>query len=719
MHHRYEDVNEWKAGWKKSDWLIDSRVKLLQQSVDDQIHKTKRSLTYRLFSNFVDYARPFQGMEETLFNSAQLEGTSKVKFQTTEQDGKFHFSPYHIDSLGHICGFLMNATETFDTRNQVFINHGWENMRCATTFTTDQYYRTYVRMINVGGTMYSGDVYIFDDKNEVVGLYEGVKFQGISRQIINHVLPSPKGSNTAAAPLPKPVKAAPAPQVRKPAPVLASLPAPAPRQEASAAPVPSESKKLSKLLEIVADAIGISASELLPSSQFADLGVDSLMSLTITGQLREELDIDAPSSIFLECETVEQLTDKLGLSATPAPQFLAPPSIPSTSSSTTVVTPSESVVDEYTTDGTESDFEDLGDNRLAIIGRILAEEIGVTPEEVFQCPEFSELGLDSLMSLTVLGRLREEANLDLPANLFLDNVCMSQVAHALGIKGEDAADRVEIPVAQPPAAKPNANIPAASSILLQGNPKTDSKILFLFPDGSGAAVSYAPLPRIAPNVTVYGLNCPYQKNPEDFKCSLEELTAPYLAEIRRRQPHGPYSFGGWSAGGICAYDAAQELIRQGEVVEKLILIDSPFPVGLEKLPPRLYDFFSSIGMFGSAEGKQPPKWLVPHFLAFVDSLDKYRVKPFAEGKGPKTHIIWAKDGVAKYPTDPRPEPRDDDPREMRWLLENRKDFGPNGWDGLLGRNDLVIETMSDANHFSMMTSDKVKELARFLERAMA
>jgi len=103
----------------------------------------------------------------------------------------------------------------------------------------------------------------------------------------------------------------------------------------------------------------------------------------------------------------------------------------------------------------------------------------------------------------------------------------------------------------------------------------------------------------------------------------------------------------------------------------------------------------------------------------VDSLDKYRVKPFAAGLGPETHIIWAKDGVCKNEGDARPEPREDDPREMKWLLNNRTDFGPNGWDRLLGGGKVVVETMKDANHFSLMVGENAAQLSRFVERALS
>src|SRR5262249_39510748 len=143
----------------------------------------------------------------------------------------------------------------------------------------------------------------------------------------------------------------------------------------------------------------------------------------------------------------------------------------------------------------------------------------------------------------------------------------------------------------------------------------------------------------------------------------------------------------------------------GERVESLILIDSPFPIGLTKLPPRLYHFFNSISLFGAGD-KPPPEWLLPHFLAFVDALDSYKTKPFQPGTAPKTHLILARDGVYKSAGGARLEPQDDDTREMHWLLNDREDLGSNGWDTLVGGENLKVEVMEGANHFTMMEGDK-------------
>jgi hypothetical protein len=73
-------------------------------------------------------------------------------------------------------------------------------------------------------------------------------------------------------------------------------------------------------------------------------------------------------------------------------------------------------------------------------------------------------------------------------------------------------------------------------------------------------------------------------------------------------------------------------------------------------------------------------------------------KPF---QAPPTLLIWARDGVCKNPDDPRPPPQDDDPKSMKWLLENRTDFGTNGWERLLGEENCKMVSI-DGNHFSMM-----------------
>mgnify|MGYP002401574494 CR=1 FL=1 len=59
--------------------------------------------------------------------------------------------------------------------------------------------------------------------------------------------------------------------------------------------------------------------------------------------------------------------------------------------------------------------------------------------------------------------------------------------------------------------------------------------------------------------------------------SIDEMARAYLAEIRDAIPDGPYLFGGYSAGGIVAYEMARILTLAGERVALLALIDTMHP----------------------------------------------------------------------------------------------------------------------------------------------
>lgn len=476
-----------------------------------------------------------------------------------------------------------------------------------------------------------------------------------------------------------------------------------------------DSGPAAKALAIIAEEIGLNVKELKPDSKFSDYGVDSLLALTIVGRIREELNEELPSSFFLENPSVADLTRCF---ATDGTSWSDDEESDEESGSAAQYTPAPMHSDGEEEEGSGGDSD--SDGIISIIRQTVAEEIGIPVAEIKGNSMLAELGMDSLLALTVRGRLQEQLTIELPSDLFLGDATLDSVAEALGLVSQPAA---AIPSnssgeeKRPLPQQPSKPIPKASSILLQGNPKTARKILFLFPDGSGSATSYAQIPKISKDIAVYGLNCPFMKTPKDLPKDLRLSTSSYLEEIRRRQAVGPYYFGGWSAGGVCAYDAAQQLILGGEQVNRLVFLDSPCPIGLGKLPPRLYDFLNKAGLFGV--DSNPPEWLFPHFLAFIDALDGYKAIPFAANKAPKTHMLWATDGVCNRPEDPRPERRPDDPKEMWWLLENRTNFGPNGWDKLLGKGNLVIETAENVNHFSMMEQKGAAELVGFIRKAMA
>jgi thioesterase domain-containing protein len=57
--------------------------------------------------------------------------------------------------------------------------------------------------------------------------------------------------------------------------------------------------------------------------------------------------------------------------------------------------------------------------------------------------------------------------------------------------------------------------------------------------------------------------------------SFEEAAADYIAEIVQVQPQGPYLLGGFSGGGLIAYEMARQLIARGEKVLAVLMLDTP------------------------------------------------------------------------------------------------------------------------------------------------
>ena len=75
---------------------------------------------------------------------------------------------------------------------------------------------------------------------------------------------------------------------------------------------------------------------------------------------------------------------------------------------------------------------------------------------------------------------------------------------------------------------------------------------------------------------VYGLQPPPLDGKHRIPRTIESMAADYITEIRRVQPHGPYFLAGHSFGGRVSFEIAQQLVREGERVGFLGLIDTSF-----------------------------------------------------------------------------------------------------------------------------------------------
>ncbi|KAI8168501.1 Conidial yellow pigment biosynthesis polyketide synthase [Colletotrichum sp. SAR 10_71] len=753
----YGSTEQWADEFERVTYLIKGRVDALEEAErQGKASKIGRGLAYKLFNALVDYDPKYQGMEEVILDSKSCEATAKVTFQTTDKDGSFFFNPYWIDSCCHISGFIINGTDAVDSREQVFISHGWGSLRFTEKLDPKKSYRSYIRMQPVKGTkMMAGDAYVFDG-DRIIGVAGDVRFASIPRKVLNMVLP-PRGRALAGA------APAPAAAAAKAAPAKA-----APKEKAgkekgtkqvTASNLKTVNAKLAKrsvvqeVFDILAKEVGVTHDELADNIAFTDLGCDSLMALTVSGRMREELDIDIDSHAFVEYptigafkaflaqfETADRKDSYVQDSGDSSGSVSETPELESDSNVTTPYEESDRSVKG------EGDDEASGDLQN-ILRDTIATEMGVEVDEIVAAPDLAALGMDSLMSLSILGTLREKSGMDIPNDLFVTNPSLLEVEKALGIGPKPkpkAAPPKPAPVRREPKVQPTKEINThpgnttasitkppppkeivdnyphrkATSILLQGSTRTATKNLWMVPDGSGCATSYTEISQVSSDWAVWGLFSPFMKTPEEYKCGVYGMASKFIEAMKARQAKGPYSLAGWSAGGVIAYEIVNQLTKAGETVDNLIIIDAPCPITIEPLPKSLHAWFASIGLLGEGDdeaAKKIPSWLLPHFAASVTALSNYTAEPIPKDKCPNVMAIWCEDGVCHLPTDPRPDPYPTG--HALFLLDNRTDFGPNRWDEYLDINRFRTRHMP-GNHFSMMHGDYAKMLGQFIREAV-
>lgn len=471
------------------------------------------------------------------------------------------------------------------------------------------------------------------------------------------------------------------------------------------------SRLITKALQIISEENGIASEELTDTTVLTDVGIDSLLSLMISSRFKDELALEFEASVFHDLDTIRDL--KVFLTHTPdnfqvitAANTGTSPSLETRIDSTEQEKPraplraSSQLIEQKLLTALSVEKNpvkaDSHDQHLFTkVVQIISEETGIAVSEITEDTEFTDAGIDSLLSLMISARLREELNLDIntDGSLFHDcptvrdlrvyfepvddkkyeTVLATPSSASNGSSAEDIDDESFKVISETSEgsveeeyfeiAKPAIQCRRATSMILQGRPWLSSKTLFLFPDGAGSASSYANLPVMHATLAVIGLNCPYVRHPAEITCPLDELIKSYLSEIRRRQPRGPYNLGGWSAGGILAYRAAQMLTEDGENVEGLVLIDSPVPKGLDRLPQRFYDHCESIGLFGKAlpgASPLPSSQLFAHFDATIEVLHDYYAKPLPLGRLKKVTVIWATDCVMDGVHFPKLPPGPDD-----------------------------------------------------------
>ncbi|MGW7574960.1 thioesterase domain-containing protein [Streptomyces sp. NPDC054765] len=130
---------------------------------------------------------------------------------------------------------------------------------------------------------------------------------------------------------------------------------------------------------------------------------------------------------------------------------------------------------------------------------------------------------------------------------------------------------------------PTTTRPSACLIPL-GSAASDREVIFLVHAIGGTVHSYAALAKcLQDSHAVVGIEAFGIRDDDPPVNTLGEIVERYVEAVRTVSPGGPYRLGGWSMGGIVAFEMARRLEEDGEEVACVALLDSPHTLSQEDL----------------------------------------------------------------------------------------------------------------------------------------
>ena len=171
--------------------------------------------------------------------------------------------------------------------------------------------------------------------------------------------------------------------------------------------------------------------------------------------------------------------------------------------------------------------------------------------------DFFELGGHSILAVRLMSEIQKQFGRFLPLAILFEKRTVEQLSEVLRRQFESLPHSPLVPI----------------------QPLGTKRPLFFVHVGSGQVLCYLELARhLGTDQPFYGLqdNNSYEAGAVN-DIPITEMARYYIDSLRTVQPAGPYILGGWSFGGLVAYEMALQLTGQGEEVPLLILLDTATP----------------------------------------------------------------------------------------------------------------------------------------------
>ncbi|MGK7945196.1 MAG: amino acid adenylation domain-containing protein [Microcystaceae cyanobacterium] len=169
---------------------------------------------------------------------------------------------------------------------------------------------------------------------------------------------------------------------------------------------------------------------------------------------------------------------------------------------------------------------------------------------------FFELGGTSLSAMRLISRIQHQMGSDIHLATLLEYSSIEQLV---------------------PLVRQHSQTQDFSPLVTIQGQGTEKPLFLIHPVGGNVLCYLNLAQQLDTNRPVYGLQSIGITGEQSPLDQIEEMATRYIQAIRTIQPDGDYHLGGWSLGGIIAFEMAQQLTAMGQKVSFLGLIDSYIP----------------------------------------------------------------------------------------------------------------------------------------------
>jgi amino acid adenylation domain-containing protein len=188
---------------------------------------------------------------------------------------------------------------------------------------------------------------------------------------------------------------------------------------------------------------------------------------------------------------------------------------------------------------------------------------------------FFDVGGNSLLSVRLLERIRKQFGCELPLSTLFLNPTIENLATSLSTETDSLSWSPLVPI-QPTGTNPP---------------------FFCVHPIFGVVLPYYELARhLGNNQPFYGLQPIGLDGKTSPLTSIEDMATHYIEALRKVQPKGPYFLGGWSFGGLVAFEMAQQLQKSEDEIALLAMLDTlaPIPGNIPSLGNSLKFIFTTL-----------------------------------------------------------------------------------------------------------------------------